>query len=194
MECEGVISEMNCVSYNASNQVEECEIMSQFFSSDLNFDAQSFFWADQSANANYFEHLFGNSNSTDSNDGNNVSFIAPPIAEYESYLSNSNEVLGVNINSYPSSLDMSLVQEQNANTYLNLTPDPKNKEIFYSISNEDAGNEERCDSSRTLLKSAGISESTKRQKRKLNELDGPNGSPETKALVSDTPLIFNTCW
>jgi hypothetical protein len=192
MECGGVISEVNCVPYNASSQAEECEIMSQFFGSDLNFDTQSFFWADQEANANYFEHLFGNSNSTDSDDSNNVSFIAPPISEYESYLCNSNEALGINIKSYLSSGDLSLVQEQNANTYLNLIPNPMNKENLYSIFNGDASNEEGSDSSRTLLKSAGISELTTQQKRKFNELDGPNGSPETKAPVSDTPSYFST--
>lgn len=191
MECGGVISEVNCVpNYNASNQADECEMMmSQFFGSDLNFDAQSFFWADQAANANYFEHIFGNSNSTESNDGSNASFIAPPIiSEYESYLNNSNEAVGININSYPSSMDLCLVQEQNANAYLNLNPNPTNKENFYPNFDEDASNEERSDLGMNLLKSAGLSESTTRQKRKFDELDSPDRGPGKKATVSDTPL------
>jgi hypothetical protein len=184
MECGGVISEVNCVPYNASNQGDECEMMSQFFSSELNFDAQSFFWADQVANVNYFEHLFGHANSTDSNGVNNVSFIAPPVSEYESYFHNgSNEALGININSDPPSVDLSLVQDQNANKYLNLTPNPTYKEKFYPDSDKDVSNEEKCDSGMgmNLLQSVGLSETTTKPKRKFDELDSPNGSPEKKA-------------
>ncbi|KAF3333882.1 Transcription factor bHLH84 [Carex littledalei] len=184
MECGGVISEVNCVTYNTSNQADECEMMSQFFSSELNFDAQSFFLADQAANVNYFEHLFGHANSTDSNDLNNVSFIAPPVSEYKSYYQNgANEALDININSYPPSVDLSLVQEQNAYTYLNLTPNPTNKENSYQNSDEDASNEEICDSGMNLLQSVGLSETTAQPKRKFDELDSPNGSPEKKAPV-----------
>ncbi|KAF3333881.1 Helix-loop-helix DNA-binding domain containing protein [Carex littledalei] len=180
MECGGVISEVNCVSYHAYNQADECEMMSQFFSSELNVDAQSFFWADQAANVNYFEHPFGHTNSTDCN--SDVSFIAPPVSEYESYYQNgSNEALGININSNPPSVDLSLVQEQNANTYQNLTPNPTNKENFYPNSDEDASNEEQCDSGMNLLQSVGLSEMTAQPKRKFDELDCPIGSPVKKS-------------
>ncbi|KAF3333879.1 transcription factor bHLH84-like protein [Carex littledalei] len=182
MECGGVISEVNCVPYNASSQADECEMMSQFFGSELNFDMQSFFWADQAANVNYYEHLFGHANSTDNNGVNNDSFIAPPVSEYENYYQNgSNEAIGINMISYPPSVDLSLVQEQNANTYLNLTLNPTNKENFYPNSDEDASNAEKCDSGMNLLQSVGLSEMTARPKRKFNELDSPNESPERKA-------------
>ncbi|KAJ3685519.1 hypothetical protein LUZ61_014683 [Rhynchospora tenuis] len=183
MECGGVISEVNCVSYNASNQADESEIVSQFFGSELNFDTQSFFWADQDANANYFEHLFGSSYSTDSNDSNNGSLLAPS-SEYESYfLNNSNEALGLNINSYPPSVDLSLVLDQNANAYLNLTPNPTNKKNFFRNNDEDASNEEKSDSGMNLLQSVGISDTVTQQKRKFDQLDYPSGSTEKKAPV-----------
>ncbi|XP_078178611.1 uncharacterized protein LOC144572811 [Carex rostrata] len=184
MECGGVISEVNCVSYHASNQTDECEMMSQFFCSELNFDAQPFFLADQAANVNYFEHLFGHANSTDSNDLNNVSFIAPPVSEYESYYQNgSNEALGININSNPPSVDLSLFHEQTANTYLNLTPNPTNKETFYPNSDDDESNGKKCDSGMYLLQSVGLPENTAQAKRKFDELDCPIGSPEKKSPV-----------
>ncbi|XP_078178547.1 uncharacterized protein LOC144572746 [Carex rostrata] len=159
-------------------------MMSQFFSSELNFDVQSFFWADQAANVNYFEHLFGHANSTDSNGVNNDCFISPLVSEYENYYQNiSNDAIGINMNSYPPYVGLSLVQEQNANTYLNLTPNPTNTENFYPNSDEDASKEEKCDLSMNLLQSVGLSEMTARPKRKFDELDSPNGSPEKKAPV-----------
>ncbi|KAJ3674347.1 hypothetical protein LUZ60_004963 [Juncus effusus] len=156
MECGGARKEANWVShYDSTNQADESEIMAQFFSQDLNYSSQAFAW-------NEFEF----------SDTSNLNLNSNPSENESYYLNDSNEALGININSLPPSVDMSLFQEQQINQYLNLITNPN--------PNYDATNEEllRGDSRMNLPEPIGLSEQTLQHKRKFYELDNSSECPE----------------